>query len=171
MRKCKGSLLAALMVILLTPALLLAQDQQSTPPPDAAPEAAGPQAGRRGAEPPCFKQAGVSDETWQKIKDIHKTTHQQMVGICENTSLSAQQKRQQIRQAFQQTEQQVHGLLTPQQQDAVKQCRQERRGNRKGMGGGMGGMRRRGGDPCARILRQQNKGQGGPPPEGAEPQQ
>jgi Spy/CpxP family protein refolding chaperone len=167
MRKCKGSVLAALMVILLTPALLLAQDQQSPPPEAAAP---GPQAGRRGGEPPCFKQAGVSDDTWQKIRDIHKTTHQQVVSICENSSLSAQQKREQVRQAFQQTEQQVHGLLTPQQQDALKQCRQEPRGDRKGMGGGMRGMRRGGGDPCARILRQQNKGQGGPP-EGSEPQQ
>jgi Spy/CpxP family protein refolding chaperone len=171
MRKLKGSLLAALMVILFTPALLLAQDQESAPPPDAASQAPGPQAARRGAEPPCIKQAGVSDETWQKIRDIYKTTHQQVVSICENTSLSAQQKRDQVRQAFQQTEQQVHGLLTPQQQDALKQCRQERRGDRKGMGGGMHGMHRRGGgDPCARILRQQNKGQGGPP-EGSEPQQ
>jgi hypothetical protein len=34
----------------------------------------------------------------------------------------------------------------------------------------MRGMHRGGGDPCARILRQQNKGQGGPP-EGSEPQQ
>lgn len=167
MRKSKGSLLAALMVVLLTPALLLAQDQQSAPPEAAAP---GPQAGRRGGEPPCFKQAGVSEDTWQKIRDIHKTSHQQVVSICENSSLSAQQKREQVRQAFQQTEQQVHGLLTPQQQDAVKQCRQERRGDRKGMGGGMRGMHRGGGDPCARILRQQNKGQGGPP-EGSEPQQ
>ena len=167
MRKCKGSLLAALMVVLLTPALLLAQDQQSAPPEAAAP---GPQAGPRGGEPPCFKQAGVSEDTWQKIRDIHKTNHQQVVSICENSSLSAQQKRDQVRQAFQQTEQQVHGLLTPQQQDALKQCRQERRGDRKGMGGGMRGMHRRGGgDPCARILRQQNKGQGGPP-EGSEPQ-
>jgi Spy/CpxP family protein refolding chaperone len=167
MRKCKGSLLAALMVILLTPALLLAQDQQSAPPQSAAP---GPQAGQRGGEPPCFKQAGVSDDTWQKIRDIHKTSHQQVVSTCENSSLSAQQKREQVRQAFQQTEQQVHGLLTPQQQDALKQCRQERRGDRKGMGGGMRGMHRRGGgDPCARILRQHNKGQGGPP-EGSEPQ-
>ena len=164
MRKCRGNLLAALMVILLTPALLLAQDQQSAPP-----EAAGlgPQAGRRGGEPPCFKQAGVSEGTWQKIRDIHKTTHQQVVGICENSSLSAQQKRDQVRQAFQQTERQVQGLLTPQQQDALKQCRQEPRGDRKGMGG-MRGMHRRGGsDPCARILRQQNKGQGGSP-EGPE---
>ncbi len=168
MRKCKGSLLAALMVILLTPALLLAQDQQNAPPEAAAP---GPQAGPRGGEPPCFKQAGVSEDTWQKIRDIHKNNHQQVVSICENSSLSAQQKRDQVRQAFQQTEQQVHGLLTPQQQDALKQCRQERRGDRKGMRGGMRGMHRRGGgDPCARILRQQNKGQGGPP-EGSEPQQ
>ena len=164
MRKCKGSLLAALMVVLLTPALLLAQEQQSAPPEAAAP---GPQAGRRGGEPPCFKQAGVSEDTWEKIRDIHKTNHQQVVSICENSSLSAQQKREQVRQAFQQTEQQVHGLLTPQQQDAVKQCRQERRADRKAMGGG---MHRGGGDPCARILRQQNKGQGGPP-ESSEPQQ
>lgn len=166
MRKCKGSVFAALIVIVLAPTLLLAQDQQSAPPEAAAP---GPRPGRRGAEPPCFQQAGVSDQTWQKIKDIHKSAHQQMVGICENSSLSAREKRQQIRQTFQQTERQVHGLLTPQQQDAVKQCRQERRGNRKGMGGGMRGMRRGGGDPCARILRQQNKGQGGPP-ESSEPQ-
>ena len=164
MRKCKASVFAALIVIVLSSALLLAQGQQSPPPAEAGP----PQARQRGAEPPCFKQAGVSDETWQKIRDIHKSAHQQMVGICENTSLSPQQKREQIRDGFQQTEQQVHALLTPQQQDAVKQCRQERRGNHKGMRG----MRRRGGgDPCSRILRQNNKGQGGPPPEGSETQQ
>ena len=157
MRKCKGSLIGALMLLLLTPALLLAQDQQ------------GPQAMRRGQEAPCFKQAGVSDETWQKIMEIHKANHQNVVGICENSSLSAQQKRDQLRQAFRETQKQVHDLLTPQQQDAVKQCRKE---HRKSMGGGMGGMRRggRGGDPCARILRQQNQGQGGPP-EGSGPQQ
>lgn len=166
MRNCKASFLAVLIVILLTPGLLLAQEQQGAPPEGAAP---GPRAGRRGGEPPCFKQAGVSDDTWQKIMDVHKSTHQQVVGICENTSLNPQQKRQQIREARQQAEQQVHGLLTPQQQDAVKQCRQERRANRKGMGGGMRGMRRGGGDPCARIMRQQNKGQGAPP-EGVEPQ-
>lgn len=167
MRNCKASFLAVLIVILLTPGLLLAQEQQGAPPEGAAP---GPRAGRRGGEPPCFKQAGVSDDTWQKIMDVHKSTHQQVVGICENTSLNPQQKRQQIREARQQAEQQVHGLLTPQQQDAVKQCRQERRGDRKGMGGGMRGMRREGGDPCARIMRQQNKRPGGPP-EGPEPQE
>ncbi|HTM39457.1 MAG TPA: hypothetical protein VL177_01020, partial [Terriglobales bacterium] len=91
--------------------MLLAQDQQSAPPAQAA--APGPRAARRGAEPPCFKQAGVSDATWQQILDIHKSTHQQVVGICENTSLKPQQKRQQIQQARQQAEQQVHGLLTP----------------------------------------------------------
>ena len=168
MRKCKGSLFAALMIILCVPAMLFAQDQQGAPPEGAAPPT---QAMRRGQEPPCFKQAGVSDETWQKIMEIHKANHQNMVGICENTSLSAQQKRDQIKQAFRDTQKQVHDLLTPQQQDAVKACRQERRGERQGMGGGMrmhrGGG---GGDPCARILRQQNKGQGGPP-EGAPPQQ
>lgn len=167
MRNCKASFLAVLIVILLTPGLLLAQEQQGAPPEGAAP---GPRAGRRGGEPPCFKQAGVSDDTWQKIMDVHKSTHQQVVGICENTSLNPQQKRQQIREARQQAEQQVHGLLTPQQQDAVKQCRQERRSDRKGMGGGMRGMRREGGDPCARIMRQQNKRPGGPP-EGPEPQE
>jgi Spy/CpxP family protein refolding chaperone len=151
------------MLLLLTPAMLLAQDQQSAPP--------GPQAMRRGQEAPCFKQAGVSDETWQKIREIHKVNHQNVVGICENSSLSAQQKRDQLRQAFRDTQKQVHDLLTPQQQDAVKQCRKERWGNRKGMGGGMGGRRGgRNGDPCARILRQQNQGQGGPPG-GSGPQQ
>ena len=163
MRECRTTFIVALLLMLLVPAALLAQDEQSTPPPAA--NAPAPRAGRRGGEPPCFKQAGVSDATWQQIKGIHKTTHQQVVGICENTSLSPQQKREQIRQAFQQNEQQVHGLLTPQQQDAVKQCRKERRGDRKAMGG-MRGMRR-GGDPCARILRQKNGDQGGAaePPE------
>ena len=168
MRKCKRSLFVALIVILLSPALLLGQDQQSAP---AAQPAPAPQARRRGMEPPCFKQAGVSDETWQKIMGIHKATHEQVVGICENSSLSASQKRDQIRQARRQTQKQVHDLLTPQQQDAVKACRQQRRAGHQGMGGRMeGGMHRGGGgDPCARIMRQQNKGQGGPPPE-AEPQ-
>lgn len=168
MRQCKGSMFAALMVLVLTPGLLLAQGQPSAAPPSEAP-APGAQADRRGMEPPCFKQAGVSDETWQKIMGIHKATHEQVVSICENTSLSASQKRDQIRQARRQTQQQVHDLLTPQQQDAVKACRQQRRSNRKEMGR-MRGMRRGGGDPCARIMRQQNQGQGGPP-QGAEPQQ
>jgi Spy/CpxP family protein refolding chaperone len=169
MPKCKASLFAALIVMLLTPAILLAQDQQSAPPPQAAGPA--PRTGAHGGEPPCFKQAGVSDATWDQIRAIHKATHQQVVGICENTSLNPQQKRQQIREARQQAEQQVHGLLTPQQQDAVKQCRQQRREARGERMSGRRGMRRGGGDPCARILRQQNKGQGGGPPAGSEPEQ
>lgn len=168
MREGKAGLCAVLVMLLLSPALLLAQGQPSAAPPSEAP-APGAQADRRGMEPPCFKQAGVSDETWQKIMGIHKATHEQVVSICENTSLSASQKRDQIRQARRQTQQQVHDLLTPQQQDAVKACRQQRRSNRKEMGR-MRGMRRGGGDPCARIMRQQNQGQGGPP-QGAEPQQ
>lgn len=165
MRECKTTSYVVLVILLSIPALLLAQDQQSAPPPSQA-----PRAGRRGMEPPCFKQAGVSDQTWQKIMGIHKTTHQQVVSICENTSLNSSQKRDQIRQAWRQTEQQVHSLLTPQQQDAVKVCRQQRRANRGEMGGGRRGMRRGGGDPCARIMRQQNRGQGGPPT-GTPPQQ
>ena len=166
MRECKARLFAVLLIMCLAPALLWAQDQEQPSAPPADQSSTPPQARQRGAEPPCFKQAGVSDDTWKQIMGIHKTTHQQVVSICENSSLSTQQKRDQIRQAREQTEQQVQGLLTPQQQNAVKQCRKERRGGR----GGMRGMHRGGGDPCARIMRQNNKGQGGPPPESPEQQ-
>lgn len=166
MRKWNLHVIAVLTVVLLTSAIL-AQPQQRPPAPGVAP---GARAGRRGGESPCFKQAGVSEATLQQIRGIHRSTHQEVVGICENTSLSPQQKRQQIQEARKKGEQQVHGLLTPQQQGAIKQCRQERRAGRQGKSGGMRGMRRGGGDPCARILGQQNRGQG-EPPEGVEPEE
>ncbi len=65
--------------------------------------------------------------------------------MCANSSLSLQQKREQIHEIRQREKQQLEGLITPQQQQEVQACRKER-----GMGG-HGGGGGRGAGPCGEI--------------------
>ncbi len=103
----------------------------------------------------CFKQAGISQSTMEQIKDLHQKMHQQAVDVCQNTSLSADQKREQLKQLHEQTHSQTMSLLSPEQQQKIKQCHggkmEEHEGRMAGKGHGMHG------DPCAHILAHKDK--------------
>lgn len=142
----KLSVICCSLALLVLPICLRAQQE---------PAAQGGGGGHDGAN--CMQKAGLSPSTIQQIQSINRSTHQQLVSICQNTSLSAPQKREQLHQVQEKHKQQVEGLLTPEQLQTVKQCRGEIKENRgagmtghRGMGQGMGA--RGGSDPCGRIL-------------------
>jgi len=109
---------------------------QSTPPASSTPPPAHP-----GNGGPCFQQAGIDKSVMEQLLSIQRESHSQIQSVCSDTSLTVQQKHQQVRQIHQQTHQKIEGLITPEQEKALMACRQEQRGGNHPPGGqlGMGG--------------------------------
>jgi len=75
---------------------------------------------------PCWQVAGIAKSAIDQRNMIGKETHQQIEEVCANTSLSPQQKQQEIRQIREKEKEQTAGLITPEQQSALRSCQQER---------------------------------------------
>ena len=96
---------------------------------------------------PCWEVAGVSKAAIQQRRMITQQARQQVEAVCANSSLSIQQKRQQIQQIHQRERQEIEALITPAQQEAIRSCQQGRNGGHSGgghLGGGHGG-------PCGEM--------------------
>ncbi len=89
---------------------------------------------------PCWQVAGVSKAAMQQRHAIAMQTRQEIESVCANSSISVTQKRERIRQIRQQERQQVDGLISPQQQAAIRACQEQRGGHVGGghLGGGHG---------------------------------
>jgi hypothetical protein len=101
----------------------------------------------------------------QQRRQIERTTHAQVQSVCADSSLSPQQKHEKIRQLHEQTRQQVEGLISPAQQQALRACQQERSAAH---GGHIGGGHHGGGGsgPCGELA----SGKGSAPQPEAEPE-
>jgi len=75
---------------------------------------------------PCWQVAGISKSAIDQRSMIGRETRQQVEAVCANTSLSPQQKQQEIKQIREREKQQMEGLITPEQQSALRTCQQER---------------------------------------------
>jgi hypothetical protein len=105
-----------------------------------------------GRQEPCWRVAGVSQQALQKHRQIEESTRSQVEAVCSNTSLSAQQKQQEIRQLHENAKKQMGSLVTPQQEEALRSCRESRGESHSG------GVRRTGGGaasegPCGEMPR------------------
>ena len=101
---------------------------------------------RGGRQQPCWQVAGISQQTAQQHRQIEENTRSQVEAICSNSSLTPEQKKQQIRQLHEQARKQMDALISPQQEQALKACR-EQRGEHE-----HGGMHRGGGEsPCGEM--------------------
>lgn len=140
----------ALLVLLCAP-LLLAQTRTS-PPTSTPPASTGPTppTQRRGRRQPCWQQVGISQSAAQQRRQIEENTRAQMESVCSDSSLSAQQKEQKIRQLREESRRQAEALIGPQQEQALRSCRQQRGEGRGGHGGHGGGMHG-GGGPCGEL--------------------
>jgi Spy/CpxP family protein refolding chaperone len=65
-----------------------------------------------------------------KLQPIFQSTHQQIMAVRNDSSLSSDQKQAKIRDIRQNTMAQVNSILTPEQQQQWQQMRQQRRGKR-----------------------------------------
>src|ERR1700674_226903 len=95
---------------------------------------------------PCWQQAGISQSATQQRKQIEESTRNQEESVCSDSSLTPQQKQQKIHQLHQEAQKQAGGLITPQQEQALKSCRASR-----GEGPHMGGMHGGAGGLCGEM--------------------
>ena len=128
--------------VLLCAAVLIAQDApsgNSTPPPPP----------RRGGMSPCLRVAGVSMSEFDQLRSIAQDARTQVKDVCTNTSLTPQQKQQQIEGIHQQSHEKMTALVSPDQRRSFMACR-ARHGDRRSVewferpGGGCGEMQRAG---------------------------
>lgn len=85
-----------------------------------------PATGQRTRREPCWQVAGVSQTVWRQRLEVERQTRVEVEGVCANNSLSPAQKHEQIRQLRERERQQLEGLITPAQKEAMQACRQKR---------------------------------------------
>lgn len=84
------------------------------------------------------KSLNLTDDQKARIKSIHETTQQQVQAVRQDKSLTDAQKQNKIKEIRLTTKEQIKAVLTPAQQQKLKETRtkmQERRGNRGDMAG------------------------------------
>jgi hypothetical protein len=133
------TVLAALLAGIMLSAAL-AQDAAAQVPVRRPTTATGP-TGRPQRQEPCWQVAGVSKSAIQQRRVIDRQTRQETEAVCANSTLSVQQRRQQIRQIHERQRQEIDGLISPAQQEAMRSCQEQRHGGHGGghFGGGHGG--------------------------------
>ena len=122
---------SGLALALLLGALPLLAQMTTTAPGTASPTPGG---GKKGQEP-CWKQVGISQQAEQQVKQIEDSTRSQVESVCSDSSMNTQQKRTKIEDLREAGRKQIDGIITPQQRDARKSCR-EQRGEKVNGGGG-----------------------------------
>lgn len=113
----------------------IAQDPIRPLPPASRPISKPPR------QEPCWEVAGLSKSALQQRRALARQARQEVEAVCANSSLSMQQKRQQIEQIHQRERQEIDAIITPAQQDAMRSCEEQRHGVHRGgrhAGGGHG---------------------------------
>jgi len=153
MNNCKTLTAAVVFLVLLLAAPAIAQT--------ANPQRGGMRMPKAPRQEPCWQEAGISQSVMEQRRQIEQNTRAEIQSVCNDSALTPQQKREKIRQLHQQARQQIEGGITPQQQEALKACRQQRAAAhppRTGPaihgGGGRG--------PCGETISNSNPPHGGP---------
>jgi hypothetical protein len=139
----RTALSALLAGIVLSAAL--AENANAQVPIRTGPSTASKPISRPPRQEPCWEVAGVSRSALQQRRSLAQQARQEVAAVCANSSLSIQQKRLQIQQIHRQERQQIDGIITPAQQEAMRSCQEQRHGVHGG--GHLGG----GGGPCGEI--------------------
>ena len=122
--------LFCLLVFLLYAGLLLAQTSPSTNIPSSQTRPM-----RGGGQGACMQQAGIEKSVMEQIHSIVRDAHSQVESVCSNSSLTPQQKQQQVREIRERAMQKRDGLMTADQQKALMACQQARNANHAGASG------------------------------------
>ena len=127
-------------------ATVVAQNPPTPVPPVPGPRAGAPPRNRTRREP-CWQVAGIPRGAMRQARTVRLQAREEIEAVCANSSLTLKQKHEQIRGIHQREKQQVEALISPQQEQALRACRQERGLGRQEGGGG------RGMGPCGELPR------------------
>ena len=97
---------------------------------------------------PCWQVAGISKSAIEQRKSIMQNAHSQVEAVCANSSLTAQQRSEKIREIHQQAKQQVDALITPSQMESLHSCQSSRASAHPSTGAHHGGV---GSGPCGEL--------------------
>jgi hypothetical protein len=126
--------------IVLSASFLLAQTPITRP-------GVAPRVAPRPRQIPCWEEAGISKAAIEQRRQIERSTRAEVEAVCAESGLTAQQRHEKIREIRQRAKQEMEGLISPQQQEALKACQQERsRGGHPGVGGHGSGV-----GPCGEM--------------------
>ena len=123
-------------IVLMSLCLVAALAAQSAPAPSdnatAAPQKTMPR--HRGGFERMAQQLNLTDQQKTQIQGFTQAGRRQALSIKQDTSLTPEQKRDKFRQLRASTHQQVLGVLTPEQQQQMKQLRSRHAGRGRGRG-------------------------------------
>lgn len=121
------------------------------------PPVMGRRANKTPRQEPCWQEAGISKGAMQQRKSIEQSTRGEIQSVCANSSLTPQQRREQIRAIRQRKRQQIDALISPQQREALKACQESRAKGHPGPGGFHGGGGH-GEGPCGELSEPKEQG-------------
>jgi len=101
----------------------------------------------RPRQEPCWQVAGVTQAAIREQRSIALQAKSEVESVCANSSLSVQQKRQEIKQIHERERQQIDAIISPSQREALRSCQESRGHGGHGGGGGHGGS-----GPCGGEL-------------------
>lgn len=134
-----------MLALVFSAGLLLAQN--GAPPSASNPPSSTTQ---RTRQEPCWQQAGVSRSVMEQHRSIEMDAHSQVASVCGNSSLTPQQKQQQVREIRQQAQQKMDALITSEQQSALHSCQHAANGSN-------GSRRPDGAGPCGNFAASQGR--------------
>ena len=83
-----------------------------------------------------FAKLNLNADQQARMKSIRQSAQAQVAAVRNNTSLSPEQQKTQMRAIRRDSMQRANAILTPEQRAQLMQMRRDRRGNRKGGGDG-----------------------------------
>ena len=161
--KTRSGFAAIVAMVILVPAVWAQTSHNSTLSPSTNPHSPNTLTKKE----PCWQQAGVSRSAIEQRHQIAAQMHQQIESVCHNSSLTAQQRHQQIQQIREQARSRMNGLVSPGQMQTIRSCRAQR-----GIGGG-GGFHGSGMGPCGEMpgMKSNTKGTVTSPKQTMEPEE
>jgi len=75
---------------------------------------------------PCWKQVGISSATMDEQRSIQRESRAQIDSVCQDSSLSDQEKKAKIHAIRQAEHERLNGLIPAEQREQMKQCQQAR---------------------------------------------
>jgi hypothetical protein len=100
---------------------------------------------------PCWQVAGISKSAMEQRHSIQQNAHSQVEAVCADSSLSAPQRNERIRQIHEQAKQQMDAIVSPQQMQSLKACQSSRAGAHPPTGGHHIGGAASSGGPCGEL--------------------